>query len=191
MQIFLDMCGQINGNGKETLRNNLYRNDSSDTKDEGVNGIKVMLKEYKSKDSEGKVIGEEVATTTTSELGKYNEIDGGEYIFIDVEIAKLSNYYIEYEYNGIKYKSVVANISVNNGSKATDIIESNLLDRKFAKIDSTGNNEISVKDSNSSEITKLGYSQTQNAKAIPNYEDNNITLIHSNTKETNYNQKFI
>ena len=149
-----------------------------------------MLKEYKSKDSEGKVIGEEVATTTTSELGKYNEIDGGEYIFIDVEIAKLSNYYIEYEYNGIKYKSVVANISVNNGSKATDIIESNLLDRKFAKIDSTGNNEISVKDSNSSEITKLGYSQTQNAKAIPNYEDNNITLIHSNTKETNYIFKY-
>ena len=149
-----------------------------------------MLKEYKSKDSEGKVIGEEVATTTTSELGKYNEIDGGEYIFIDVEIAKLSNYYIEYEYNGIKYKSVVANVSVNNGSKATDIIESNLLDRKFAKIDSTGNNEISVKDSNSSEITKLGYSQTQNAKAIPNYEDNNITLIHSNTKETNYIFKY-
>ena len=149
-----------------------------------------MLKEYKAKDSEGKVIGEEVATTTTSELGKYNEIDGGEYIFIDVEIAKLSDYYIEYEYNGIKYKSVVANISVNNGSKATDIIESNLLDRKFAKIDSTGNNEISVKDSNSSEITKLGYSQTQNAKAIPNYEDNNITLIHSNTKETNYIFKY-
>ena len=101
------MYGKIYGNGKDTLRNNLYKNDSSDARDKGVNGIKVTLKEYESKDSENKIVGEDVATTTTSELGKYNEIDGGEYIFTNVEITKLSNYYIEYEYNGMKYKSVI------------------------------------------------------------------------------------
>ena len=184
------MYGKICGNGKDTLRNNLYKNDSSDARDEGVNGIKVTLKEYKSKDLEDKIVGEDVATTTTSELGKYDEIDGGEYIFTNVEITKLSNYYIEYEYNGMKYKSVILNIDANNGSKATDITEMNLLDQKFAQIDSTGNNEISIKNNNLEEILKINYSQTQDSKATPNFEDNSITIVHANTKESNYNLKY-
>ena len=183
------MYGKIYGNGKDTLRNNLYKNDSSDARDKGVNGIKVTLKEYESKDSENKIVGEDVATTTTSELGKYDEIDGGEYIFTNVEITKLSNYYIEYEYNGMKYKSVILNIDANNGSKATDITEMNLLDQKFAQIDSTGNNEISIKNNNLEEILKINYSQTQDFKATPNFEDNSITIVHANTKESNYNLK--
>ena len=181
------MYGKICGNGKDTLRNYLYKNDDSDANDIGFNGIKVSLKEYQRMDSEGKLIGNEIATTTTSELGKYDEINGGEYIFTNIEIAKLSRYYIEYEYNGMKYKSVMLNTNVNNGSKATDITEMNLLDKNFAQIDSTGNNEISVKDDNAAEVLKINYSQTENTKATPVFDDNDITIIHANTKEANYN----
>ena len=46
-----------------------------------------------------------------------DEIDGGEYLFKDVLIDELDNYYIEFEYNGFIYQSVPVNITVNNGSK--------------------------------------------------------------------------
>ena len=180
------MYGKIYGSGKDSLRNNLYRVGNNDANDVGFSGIKVSLKEYQRTDSEGKLIGKEVTTTTTSELGKYSEIYGGEYLFTDVEISKLSNYYIEYEYNGLKYKSVIVNTSAQNGSKATDEIETNIMDKKFARVDSTGNNEVSIKNSNSTEITKLGYGQTQNNVATPNFESNSITTVHANTKDTNY-----
>ena len=180
------MYGKIYGSGKDSLRNNLYRVGNNDANDVGFSGIKVSLKEYQRTDAEGKMVGNEIATTTTSELGKYNEIYGGEYLFTDVEISKLSNYYIEYEYNGLKYKSVIVNTSAQNGSKATDEIETNIMDKKFARVDSTGNNEVSIKNSNSTEITKLGYGQTQNNVATPNFESNSITTVHANTKDTNY-----
>jgi len=180
------MYGKIYGSGKDSLRNNLYRVGNNDANDVGFSGIKVSLKEYQRTDFEGKLIGKEVTTTTTSELGKYSEIYGGEYLFTDVEISKLSNYYIEYEYNGLKYKSVIVNTSAQNGSKATDEIETNIMDKKFARVDSTGNNEVSIKNSNSTEITKLGYGQTQNNVATPNFESNSITTVHANTKDTNY-----
>ena len=180
------MYGKIYGSGKDSLRNNLYRVGNNDANDVGFSGIKVSLKEYQRTDAEGKMVGNEIATTTTSELGKYSEIYGGEYLFTDVEISKLSNYYIEYEYNGLKYKSVIVNTSAQNGSKATDEIETNIMDKKFARVDSTGNNEVSIKNSNSTEITKLGYGQTQNNVATPNFESNSITTVHANTKDTNY-----
>ena len=180
------MYGKIYGSGKDSLRNNLYRVGNNDANDVGFSGIKVSLKEYQRTDAEGKMVGNEIATTTTSELGKYSEIYGGEYLFTNVEISKLSNYYIEYEYNGLKYKSVIVNTSAQNGSKATDEIETNIMDKKFARVDSTGNNEVSIKNSNSTEITKLGYGQTQNNVATPNFESNSITTVHANTKDTNY-----
>ena len=91
MLIYQDMYGKIYGSGKDSLRNNLYRVGNNDANDVGFSGIKVSLKEYQRTDSEGKLIGKEVTTTTTSELGKYSEIYGGEYLFTDVEISKLSN----------------------------------------------------------------------------------------------------
>ena len=127
------MYGKIYGSGKDSLRNNLYRVGNNDANDVGFSGIKVSLKEYQRTDAEGKMVGNEIATTTTSELGKYNEIYGGEYLFTDVEISKLSNYYIEYEYNGLKYKSVIVNTSAQNGSKATDEIETNITEMMMSE----------------------------------------------------------
>lgn len=186
---YVDISGYVwedKGNGKDNLRNDLYKNDDSDAKDQGVNGIKVLLKEYKSKDLDGKLVGTEISSTTTAELGKYSEIDGGEFIFSDVEITKLNNYYVEYEYNGLKYQSATSNLNQDNGSKAVDQVERNLLDEKFAEIDSTGSNTVSVKDKNKEEVLKVNYNQTEEHTAKPNIVDNEITKLHANTKDANY-----
>ena len=186
---YVDISGYVwedKGNGKDNLRNDLYKNDDSDAKDQGVNGIKVLLKEYKSKDLDGKLVGTEISSTTTAESGKYSEIDGGEFIFSDVEITKLNNYYVEYEYNGLKYQSATSNLNQDNGSKAVDQVERNLLDEKFAEIDSTGSNTVSVKDKNKEEVLKVDYNQTEEHTAKPNIVDNEITKLHANTKDANY-----
>ena len=52
--------------------------------------------------------GNQIKETTTSELGLYSEINGGEYQFVDVDLDKLQSgeYYVEFEYCGITYQSV-------------------------------------------------------------------------------------
>ena len=190
---------------KNSIRNDLYRcddinnpnaNATYDTLDVGVNGIKVSLKEFTKdgngnivKDSNGKIIGTEIASTVTSELGKYNEIDGGEYVFSDVKISELSSYYIEYEFNGLTYQSVTPHIDVTRGSKAIDDVERKLLDESFASINSTGKNEVSIKNSKNTEILNMPYTKTQSGEATPLYDDERVTQVtnvHANTKDANY-----
>ena len=68
-----------------------------------IPGITVRLK-----DKSGNVIKE----SKTDEKGAY--------LFVDVEIAQLENYYIEFEYDGITYTNVVPHIDKDNGSKAAE-----------------------------------------------------------------------
>ena len=190
---------------KNSIRNDLYRcddinnpntNATYDTLDVGVNGIKVSLKKFTKdgngnivKDSNGKIIGTEIASTVTSELGKYNEIDGGEYVFSDVKILELGSYYIEYEFNGLTYQSVTPHIDVTRGSKAIDDVERKLLDESFASINSTGKNEVSIKNSNNTEILNMPYTKTQSGEATPLYDDERVTQVtnvHANTQDANY-----
>ena len=91
---------------KQTVRNDLYKDDDYDINDEYFNGITVRLK-----DKNGNTLKE----TKSSENGLYSEINGGEYIFEDIEIEKLADYYIEFEYDGLIYQSVAININKNNG----------------------------------------------------------------------------
>ena len=190
---------------KNSIRNDLYRcddinnpntNATYDTLDVGVNGIKVSLKKFTKdgngnivKESNGKIIGTEIASTVTSELGKYNEIDGGEYVFSDVKISELGSYYIEYEFNGLTYQSVTPHIDVTRGSKAIDDVERKLLDESFASINSTGKNEVSIKNSKNTEILNMPYTKTQSGQATPLYDDERVTQVtnvHANTKDANY-----
>ena len=114
---------------KITIRNNLY----DQGVEKGVNGITVYLK-----NSAGQIIKQ----TTTSELGLYNEIEGGEYRFTEVDLDELPGYYIEYVYCGITYQSVASNINKTAGSKAIDTNSRNILDNKFASVKSDGNNKV-------------------------------------------------
>ena len=155
---------------KQTIRNDLYRKDSLDDKDTAFNGIVVRLKNM-----DGNVIKE----TTTGEKGLYSEIEGGEYIFRDVLVEQLSNYYVEFEYDGLIYQSVIQHIDVDRGSKATDKVEREILDRNFKNVNATGENKVNV--NNQYEII---YNETvNNATSI---KDSSACTLHANTKDAGY-----
>ena len=90
--------------GKESEPpNGYYQKDGADNKDKRLQGVTVYLKNRKT----GKI--EQTATT-----------DGnGAYTFI-VKRAEVENYYVEFEYDGLKYENVVAHITESKGSKAQE-----------------------------------------------------------------------
>ena len=157
--------------GKQTVRNDLYKDSDYDENDEAFNGITVRLK-----DKDGNTLKE----TKSSENGLYNEITGGEYIFEDVEIEKLGEYYIEFEYDGLIYQSVAININKNNGSKSTDKVERDILDRNFTSVDATGENRVNVNNKYS-----IGYTNTQDQVARIN--DSSSCTVHAKTNDAGYN----
>lgn len=89
--------------GTREDRNSLYQNGSNDTKDQLLSGIQVQLKD--------KTAGVIQETITGSD---------GKYLFEKVEINKLSNYYIVFQYNGMNYQSVIKTLTATNGSKAVE-----------------------------------------------------------------------
>ena len=167
------MFGKIYNLQKQTTRNDLYKTNSSnyvDDKDTAFNGIIVRLK-----DKNGKTVKE----TTTSERGLYSEINGGEYIFNDVLITELPNYYVEFEYDGLIWQSVAVNKNQNSGSKATDTEERKILDNNFSTVDATGENRVNV--NNKYSIT---YNETkEHATSI---KDSSACTLHANTKDAKY-----
>lgn len=138
------------------------RNDKYDSKYEnGFNGIKVYLKDKQ---------GNTISTTTTAELGLYNEIKGGEYQFKNVEIDKLQDYHVEFEYCGIKYQSVgTLNLTEDNASKATDYVDREELDSKFANVEGNGTQTLDNKG------VKVHYNDTHYDKELKQNLSNPIS----------------
>lgn len=99
------------GDGKQTFRNNLYGKE-----DEIVKGITVQLLQD----------GKEIMKTTTDENGKY--------IFKNVEIDKIPNYYISFKYNGMNYQCVSEKLSQKSGSKAKEGEEREIFNNRFTEI---------------------------------------------------------
>lgn len=106
------------GSGKGTIGNALW----DDKTEKKIANIPVKLID--------KTTGKEKGTTTTDKNGNY--------IFYGKEnqilIKELSNYYIEFEYNGLKYQSVGPNLKASNGSKASDV-NRDILNNKFTSIE--------------------------------------------------------
>ena len=103
-QIYIQVSGYVwedtpATEGKEDSRNDLY---DADRKEPLIEGITVRLNSTK----DGTI-----QTTKTDENGNYK--------FKKVEIDKLPNTYIEFEYNGLKYQSVAYH-NQDNGSKAIE-----------------------------------------------------------------------
>ncbi len=128
---------------KNTLKNNLY-----DTGENLCNGITVRLKNKN---------GTVIATKNTDAKGAYT--------FTKVKITELSNYYIEFEYNGLKYANVTKLLNKDNGSKA---IENEDVRTNF------NNSFASITGGNSKESTTTGYSRNTNGTVT-----NNLTYTNS------------
>lgn len=139
-QIYTDVAGyvweDIIDNSKNGKRDNLYTSNF----DKLAQGVVVSIKDNRN--------GSTVQTTTTDNNGQYR--------FKKVEITELPNYYIEFEYNGLKYESVEVNLSASNGSKAK---ESNAGRTSFNKSYST-----IVEGENCANEKTVGYSHDENGK---------------------------
>ncbi len=140
---------------KQPKRNNKFRDSAFDGNDELLNGITVRLID--------KTTGEVERTAVTSALGRYENGNGnGEYLFEEILINKLGDYYIEFEYDGLTYTNVIPYISGTNTSKAAEGAEER---RKF-------NNDFSIIEGNN----------TRNAGFTRNPEGN---IVHNLSYEIN------
>ena len=101
--------------GKEWIRNDLYKDNEFDTNDILLNGITVRLKD--------RTTG---GTVKEMKTGENANLGDGQYLFTDVLIDKLSDYYIEFEYDGLTYTNVTPHLydangkDLSNGSKSAE-----------------------------------------------------------------------
>ena len=120
------------------------QNDVHDDGENGLNGVKVYLK-----DKNGNTVTNkdgQLLETTTSDLKIYSEITGGQYRFEGVDLDKLQQgeYHVEYEYNGMRYKAIdTINLNKTTGSKAKEYeITRTILNDKFQTVNGTGSQNL-------------------------------------------------
>ena len=115
---FIDLSGYVwedMVNGKDNTRNDLY-----DEPDARVPGVKVILHD---------TVRNRELVTWTNENGEYHFGSRNEdltYTDDTLRIADLDKYYIEFEYNGVKYRNVKLNpdVNVTNASRASEEVAS-------------------------------------------------------------------
>lgn len=155
-QIYTDVSGYVwedkHDDSKKTVRNNLY-----DQGEKLIENIPVVIKDKK--------------TNTVAKDGDGNELrtltdKNGEYKFRKVKIDNLNDYYVEFEYNGLKYQNIDKNLSQNNGSKAEE----------YSKVREEFNNSFaSITGGEAKGETTKGYSIDSNEKIT-----NNLTYQSGN-----------
>ena len=155
--------------GKQSLRNDLYKDNDYDSFDILLDGITVRLK-----DKSGNLIGE----TKTA--------NGGAYSFIDILVKELSNYYIEFEYDGLTYTNVIPHIDKDNGSKAAENTTTRTnFNSNFAIVEGESRNTGYTTDSSYNRKHNLTYNidETSHTATLIN---NGKYLINANTDEAKY-----
>ena len=136
---------------KQSIRNDYYRNDENDDTDARMSGVQVRLM------SKGQVVvdpetGEQQITTTN---------ENGEYLFENVEIDNLSNYYVEFTYDGLTYQNVVPHLDADNGSKAIEP-ERQEFNNRFASVEAgSRETEAAIKDAQGTVQATVEYEITQ------------------------------
>lgn len=107
---------------KQSIRNDLYNQDENDDFDKLLANVRVSLR-----DKNGNLLkaedGHEIQPRRTNSQGRY---EFGNYLARGYENEKVlvkdivDGAYIEFEYNGMCFKSIPLNPNADNGSKATD-----------------------------------------------------------------------
>lgn len=161
-QIYVKLSGYVwvdNKDSKAPQRNDLYKSPSTEIQDGNdilFNGVTVRLKDRKT--------GETVKETVTSKLDRYKDSvnDGnGEYLFMDVLIKKLQDYYIEFEYDGLTYTNVIPHVDVDRGSKAAEKAEGensrDEFNKNFSSVEGESKNTGFTRDANGNRKHDLAY----------------------------------
>ena len=154
---------------KQSIRNDYYRNDENDDTDARMSGVQVRLM------SNGQVVvdpetGEQQITTTN---------ENGEYLFENVEIDNLSNYYVEFTYDGLTYQNVVPHLDADNGSKAIEP-ERQEFNNRFASVEAgSRETEAAIKDAQGTVQATVEYEITQQkyGRTATPVRNNNCDII--------------
>lgn len=178
-QKYIKLSGYVwvdNVSGKQSTRNDLYKDGTYDSDDMLLDGITVRLK-----DTSGKIIKE--AKTA----------NGGAYQFIDVLVDDLGKYYVEFEYDGLTYTNVVSHIDKDNGSKSAEKSEvRDNFNKGFSSVvgGETANTGATL-DENGKKKNDLTYNLTYDANNGAKSEllNNGLYPITANTNETGYSIK--
>lgn len=153
---------------KQASRNDLYKDNDYDIL---LDGITVRL----------------IDKTTGKVVKEAKTADGGKYLFTDVLVDELENYYIEFEYDGLTYTNVIPHIDKDNGSKAAE--NSSVRDefnKGFSVIEgSTESNKGITKDSAGNPKYDLNYNIDKN-KHTSTLNNTGLYPITANTNETGY-----
>ena len=159
-QLYIDISGYVwedrVNSSKVNKRDNLYVQPEP-----LISGITVRLK--------NKNNGSVIATQTTNSKGAYK--------FSKVKISELKNYTIEFEYNGLKYGSVTANLNQTNGSKAVE---------KTTDRTNFNNSFASITGGNAKGNSTTGYSRNQNGTVTNRLTYKNGTYSSTLVQNTKY-----
>ena len=170
---YIDLSGIVwedGQEGKQSLRDDIYTQGET-----LLEGVKVTLK----KD------GNAVAETTTDSNGKYffdGSKDG-----LKIRVDELDKYSVEYEYNGIKYQSVIAKPDLDEGSKANEIdrAEFNKQNKVTAKTENSvtlGNNiTIDYRDTSTAHQKEIVFGNTKVEETYGNQDAVRISATTSGT----------
>lgn len=163
--------------GKQSLRNDLFKDNDYDSSDMLLDGITVRVMD--------KTTGQIAKDKNGNEL-KGTTANGGAYLFTDVEIDKLNDYYIEFEYDGLTYTNVVPHIDRDNGSKAAESSANrNAFNKNFSSVEGKTETTGFTRDSNGNEKHQLSYSLNQNEHSST-LINNGQYPITAQTSETGY-----
>ena len=152
---------------KQSVRNDLYRDNDSDAADIRKPGVAVRLR-----NTQGNVVRE----TTTN--------NNGEYVFDKIKAEDAENYYVEFVYDGLIYQNVDLHLDKANGSKAS---EANLRDEfnsRFARIDGKARDEVQAKDANGNNTYNIKY-DLNSAERTASIKSSNCGIA-ANTKNAGY-----
>ena len=178
---------------KQSVRNDLWRDNANDQEDKRVGNVKVTLK-----DNKGNILA--------SKMTKEGE-SAGNYIFGDyindkndvkIKIEDLDKLTIEFEYNGMAYKSVKVNTLADNGSKATDEALREAFNNSYSVIeknqslDESGKKKYDLKYDFNNHVSTLKYGDN----VVYGYEGQNLPVsgvydqykIIANTKDADPNK---
>ena len=141
--------------GKTTKRNELYQGEENDTKDKKVSNVGVFLVEGDNQNGYNLI-----QHTTTDENGNYK--------FKNVDIDKLADYYIVFQYNGMNYQCLdTFDKDKENASKAIEGSTREAFNATYATIEQ--NKAIATYDKQNGQgkaETPLKYNQSNNVSKI-------------------------
>ena len=163
---------------KMSIRNDLYNDSSADDADIRVDGITVRVLDENGNVVKNPETGEDQVTVTAN---------GGEYEFKQLVIDDLSDYTIEFTYDGLIYENVIPHLNEENGSKASEPGRQEF-NNKFNSVEKgQQENQAAVKNQNDSTVASVDYTFRQyDSGRVAEISETRNCEITADTKSANY-----